>query len=82
MYRIPKEWELKDTTTFAYSNRLSLASEADAEVGGKDNALPIERIMTDVRNEDNGNVQVCIFPYEYQRRATYLLSFDFIYSFI
>lgn len=49
---------------FAYSNSLSIASKADAEVRGDDSAVEIQRGMTKVGSKDDGHVQPNVVPDE------------------
>lgn len=42
---------------FGYGNGLSIAPKAEAEIGGEDIAIVVDRNMTDARGEDDRHVQ-------------------------
>lgn len=63
---------LKDAIAFAYSHSLSVAPKADAELGGEDIAVVIERNLTNVRGKNDRHMQAGVTPDNYFKRATYL----------
>lgn len=64
MYLILEEMPLKDAIEYASSNGLSVAPKDEAEIGGEDCTVAVARSTTDVRSEDDREVQVCVIPNE------------------
>lgn len=61
MNQILEPAQLKDGIAFPYGSNLSIAVEADDEVGRADSAVAVERYKTDIRSVHGRHLQVCEF---------------------